>query len=561
MSVAVGSGKGGVGKSTTALNLALLFAKHNWRVGLIDLDPLSNITTILGIPDDTLRKIQSDPSSDGDFSRFKHAYAPGIDIVFPIAAGGDDRSSRKFQLFTHFAQELAANYDLLIFDMPAGISSEENLAFLPYINQLLVVTNAEPTSHVSAGGYIKSALEIRPDLKILFWHNRYRPATETGFNPTAVLENYNRYVPEDLRVDEKAVANIEDVAFVPPDPALNLLQTDVDPLITIYGKIREVLELLLAERVKTFAAMMPAGPKARDLISFFFLRNHAITDPAAYLKDLDVFLAGLMQSQVLGNLESLWKRLGRKSELKTFTADQRHAALGAIQAAARDEVRTELARVLTIVDEALEELLNAGRGFYERSSLDRGRIVLSAVPRVLRLVAEAGSDGTGFSRFGLRTASVGLFYVAAALAVADASDTGETGTQSVVTKVFAELVPHTRDQKGRVRRDRQKQILRLIKRDELYHRRFLIAVKMLFPPISRNISRISTDYGLQGLILRDKAGNTNGEAYVKLLTHLVHDIVNTGLGVNITFTYNAASQAIRKGGERVREVLGLASSS
>ncbi|HMK90067.1 MAG TPA: Mrp/NBP35 family ATP-binding protein [Methylocystis sp.] len=36
--VAVGSGKGGVGKSTTAANLALGLAAQNWRVGLLDAD-------------------------------------------------------------------------------------------------------------------------------------------------------------------------------------------------------------------------------------------------------------------------------------------------------------------------------------------------------------------------------------------------------------------------------------------------------------------------------------------------------------------------------------------
>jgi ATP-binding protein involved in chromosome partitioning len=36
--VAVGSGKGGVGKSTVTLNLALAFARQGWRVGLVDAD-------------------------------------------------------------------------------------------------------------------------------------------------------------------------------------------------------------------------------------------------------------------------------------------------------------------------------------------------------------------------------------------------------------------------------------------------------------------------------------------------------------------------------------------
>lgn len=59
-SIAVGSGKGGVGKSTTALNVALLLAKQGRRVGLLDLDPLSNVTVILDVPEDRLSLVRKD---------------------------------------------------------------------------------------------------------------------------------------------------------------------------------------------------------------------------------------------------------------------------------------------------------------------------------------------------------------------------------------------------------------------------------------------------------------------------------------------------------------------
>jgi ATP-binding protein involved in chromosome partitioning len=48
--LAVGSGKGGVGKSTVAVNLALALARQGWRVGLLDADVHGpNVPLMLGV--------------------------------------------------------------------------------------------------------------------------------------------------------------------------------------------------------------------------------------------------------------------------------------------------------------------------------------------------------------------------------------------------------------------------------------------------------------------------------------------------------------------------------
>lgn len=542
MSIAVGSGKGGVGKSTTALNVALSLAKREYRVGLVDLDPLSNVATILDVPKQQIAALPEEPEKGRSFEEYRLNVLPRLDLVFPRAATRDAaRLTQKRRLFHHFQEELLEQYDILVFDMPAGISNDENLAFLPYVGHLLVVTNAEPTSHVSAGGYIRTALEIRPDMPIYFWHNKYAPAEEPGFDPRAVIDNYNRYVGEDLRITPEAKSQCREIAFVPPDPALDLLQESISLEVTVFGKLRELTELLLQERIRNFEDRIPSAGKAREVIRYFLTKNPEIGDPEEYLSNLDIYLGTLFSETFRERIKKLRGRLGKDGGYSVLSGKQAGEVKSYLQAVRKDDLFQELLQLRTQLTEAIEEVGNQQRLFLQPASHSIRSGLTRRLLRALRLL----SDEPKTTAFARNSASLLLFY----LAFLEAA--GEESTMAEIRR----FLPKRKDERDRVVRDKRRQIRFLIDRDEIYHRRYVTLVRTLYPMVVERLKSFVNKEHLGKLLFREPSGKVRSDVYLKVLTHLLHDTVNSGLGVVFGINYNAAAQAIRDGVGNLERVL------
>jgi len=115
--IAVGSGKGGVGKSTTAVNLALALQREGARVGLLDADIYGpSIPTMLGV--------KGQPSTDGEHIIPKEAHGLKVMSVGFLVAE-DTAMIWRGPMVTSALQQLLGDtlwgtLDYLIIDLPPG---------------------------------------------------------------------------------------------------------------------------------------------------------------------------------------------------------------------------------------------------------------------------------------------------------------------------------------------------------------------------------------------------------------------------------------------------------
>ena len=514
--VAIGSGKGGVGKSTTSVNLAIIAAKMGRRVGLVDLDPLSNMATILDIGQDRLdrvtERIDRDQTELGDQRLELFA---NIDLLFPRPKLERAESVKlRAALFDRHAEELLKRYDLLVLDMPAGIGRDENLAFLNFVGVLVVVTNPEPTSHVSAGGYIKVALELRPDLPILFWHNRYRPVLAAGFHPTDVVSNYNRYVGDELTIADSARAQIRTVATVPDDPALNLLQQSLSIEAHVLGKLLDATGMLHRAVIAGIESDGILPNDAADEVRFH-LSSHS---GALELGELSSEISEAVQTTSALPAEVIQlDAAGVNAFVERYAS---HPLVGIIR------------EVQLLLQDATERVIESDRPF----TGDRGsdRAVQSAVRGVSSLIhAIARRESPAFER---NLGGILLCYLSLLLIT----------RSERVRRLVLSVVPR-RVEKGRAVRDRRAQIANLISRSDQYHRHYFQLIKKLYPVLVSQVSKLVARHGWHDLLLRGADGNVSKNAYLKLLTHVLHDSIHAGLGVYVGFRFNAAGKAIEDG--------------
>ena len=129
MIITVTNQKGGVGKTTTAVNLAACLAELGQRTLLVDMDPQGNATMGSGVEKDEVERAGCDVLL-GDATA-REAIVPAGDNGYDVLPGNRDLVTAEVKLLTEFGregklkralEEVADDYDMVIIDCPPSLN-------------------------------------------------------------------------------------------------------------------------------------------------------------------------------------------------------------------------------------------------------------------------------------------------------------------------------------------------------------------------------------------------------------------------------------------------------
>lgn len=530
-SVAIASGKGGVGKTTTAANLAVHYARQGRNVGLVDLDPLSDLAVILDLETDIATFTSEDlRNGKNNLDDFVYKVFDKLELVFPNAKLKKKESRQLLDiLYNRCIDQLNERYDVIIIDLPAGSDYEDNLVFLHFVNMVIVVTNPEPTAHVAAGGYIKKILEIDSRREIYLWHNKYQGMAGQGFNEQDVIGNYNRNVAEEDRIVKTSFdGSLKHIAFIPPDPTLDLLRARPSVRLQIKRSLTGVLDIMHNEILEQFSLRIEASRRVINLIQSYVTVNKNIGEIHEYMKGLSEYVHSIVMFASQGgvtpeNVFSPAESKAIREYLHKLKTSKILKSIAAIYRALNQKLQ----------EEARQDALFSTKGVSQSDhAMDRALSALLIGMSKMRLTPLLKNQ-----------AGLLLFYFSLY----------KLFQSNTVTELISNFVPVRENPNGSTVRDRYSQIVNIVRHSEEYGKKYFELIKTLYPIVTKQLNAIINAFELNNLLLKDKDGSIYKTAYVKLLTSFIHETIYSGLGLVVGFEYRPASLAFKKAAARIED--------
>lgn len=254
--IAVTSGKGGVGKSSLSVALAIALSHKGHSVTLLDADlGLANINVILGIiPKFNLYHVIKGKKKLKDIII---EVPEGIKIIagasgFHQLANLDEKQRLEF---IESVSELDGD-DYMIIDTGAGIS-QNVMSFVLASDEVIVITTPEPTAITDAYGIIKSIASQYADKSVKLVVNRVQTVSEGKLVAQRVINIAGQFLN----------IKVENLGFVFDDDHVPKSVRNQKPFIISYPNAKASACInIIADRIANKSVV---DEKGKGLVSFF----------------------------------------------------------------------------------------------------------------------------------------------------------------------------------------------------------------------------------------------------------------------------------------------------
>ncbi|WP_432354987.1 MinD/ParA family protein [Sporosarcina sp. A2] len=223
-SIAVISGKGGVGKTNFTTNFASSLRNQDKSVIIVDMDiGMGNVHILLGASakyglkeyltgDRTLEEVIVE-SSDG---LYFISGGSGLETVL-------EWTDSRFQLLIDAFETLQEQYDYILFDMGAG-ASESAIELIVAVDEIIVIATSEPTSITDAYSMMKFICLRDPEKKFFIVNNRVQPKEDSNDAITRLQFAMRKFLNKETEL----------LGALPEDPVVHKSVVAQQPFVKLY---------------------------------------------------------------------------------------------------------------------------------------------------------------------------------------------------------------------------------------------------------------------------------------------------------------------------------------